>query len=540
MGDRSGNPRGTAPSRSGSVTMTDDFELTRRKALAALGSIGVASAGAGLGTSAYFSDQETFENNQLTAGELDMKVSWAEHYSDWSEDEAAFASMEDGELVVEDRAGFMDATLQEQYPDDETRAAIESGDADPCEVLADVPDDLEKPVVQLGDVKPGDFGEVTFDFALCDNPGYVWLNGSLLDASENGLTEPEADDPDEEEDTVELLDEIQVTVWYDSGNNVLEDTETIVTDREFEPNPISSAIAVSGEDRIVAQGSLREVLTQLSVENGIPLDADPTTDGRDCYTNSPTVHYVGFLWELPVDHANEIQSDSGEFDLGFSSEQCGHNDGVDLSTDLEAYYPLDGNAEDVSGNGYDGTVEGSVSFTTGEVGGAATKGSDGYIALPSFPDDPVGTGLTFSAWINTTDDGAVGQRIFADDENNTGGYALSLGDPGPGAVRFYSRNKDTISLDTPSGVVQNDTWHHVVGVYDDVAQERRIYVDGSLEATLADDTGAWGTDSGTATIGGETSASGESDRQFEGAIDDVRVYSRALSASEVQSLYDSA
>ena len=153
--------------------MTDDFTLTRRKALAALGTIGVASAGAGLGTSAYFSDQETFQNNRLTAGELDMKVSWAEHYSDWSPDEAEFAGMADGELVVDDREGFMNATFQEGFPDDGTRQAIESGDTDPCEALADVPDDLDGPVIDIADVKPGDFGEVTFDFALCDNPGYV-------------------------------------------------------------------------------------------------------------------------------------------------------------------------------------------------------------------------------------------------------------------------------------------------------------------------------------------------------------------------------
>jgi plastocyanin len=54
-------------------------------------------------------------------------------------------------------------------------------------------------VIDLGDVKPGDFGEVTFDFALCDNPGYVWFVPTLRSASENGVTEPEADDPDEEE-----------------------------------------------------------------------------------------------------------------------------------------------------------------------------------------------------------------------------------------------------------------------------------------------------------------------------------------------------
>jgi len=74
----------------------DDLSLSRRKALAALGSIGVASAGAGLGTSAYFSDQETFENNELTAGTLDMKVAWDEHYSDWMDGEAAVAEMPDG------------------------------------------------------------------------------------------------------------------------------------------------------------------------------------------------------------------------------------------------------------------------------------------------------------------------------------------------------------------------------------------------------------------------------------------------------------
>jgi predicted ribosomally synthesized peptide with SipW-like signal peptide len=520
--------------------MDDRFDISRRSVLGALGTIGVASAGAGLGTSAYFSDQETFENNQLTAGTLDMKVSWAEHYSDWSEDEAEFASMEDGELVVEDREGFMDATLQEQFPDEGTRAEIEDGDVSPCEALADVPDDLEKPVIDLGDVKPGDFGEVTFDFALCDNPGYVWLNGSLLDAAENGLTEPEADDPDEEEGVVELLDEIQVTVWHDDGDNVLEDPETIVTYREFEPNPISSAIAVSGEDRIIERGTLREVLARLSVGNGIPLDADPTTDGRDCFTNSPTIHYVGFAWELPVDHANEVQSDAATFDLGFYTEQCRHNDGVGLATDLTAYYPLDANADDASGNGYDGTVVGDVSFGDGQVGGAASfDGEDDYVAVPGFPDDPVGTGVSISAWIKTQDNGEIGQRIFADDENNTGGYALSLGDPGPGAVRFYSRSKDTVSLDTPTGTIQNGTWHHVVGVYDDEARERRIYVDGTIEATIGDDTGPWGTDSGTASIGGETDSSTETNNRFRGHLDDVRVYARALSGSEVQSLYDS-
>ena len=51
-----------------------DVTLSRRKALAALGVVGAAGAGAGYGTSALFSDEESFVNNSLTAGTLGMSV----------------------------------------------------------------------------------------------------------------------------------------------------------------------------------------------------------------------------------------------------------------------------------------------------------------------------------------------------------------------------------------------------------------------------------------------------------------------------------
>ncbi len=516
--------------------MTDDFTLTRRKALAALGTIGVASAGAGLGTSAYFSDQETFQNNRLTAGELDMKVSWAEHYSDWSPDEAEFAGMADGELVVDDREGFMNATFQEGFPDDGTRQAIESGDTDPCEALADVPDDLDGPVIDIADVKPGDFGEVTFDFALCDNPGYVWLNGALRDASENGLTEPEADDPDEQDGVVELLDEIRVTVWYDSGNNVLEDTESIVTDREFGETPSSSAIAVSGDDRIVTQGTLREVLTQLSVGSGIPLDADPTTDGRDCYTDSPTVHYVAFRWELPVDHANEIQSDSVTFDLGFYTEQCRHNDGEGLSTDLEAYYPLDGTANvgDASGNGYDTTTVGDMSYTGGKVGQAASfDGGGDYLDLgPNFQFADTHP-FSIVGWFNRDGVAGVNDRLLGFDTVNSWGLLFDGGyiDGGQDLVFRYGGTNLASGVDTVFG-----DWTHFAVTHDG-SGGLALYIDGSETASA---TGAsWSTPTRSFIVGNTKRWVDRDHEWFDGRIDDVRIYSRALSASEVQSLYDS-
>ena len=275
----------------GSKTMTDsEFDISRRKALAALGTIGVASAGAGLGTSAYFSDQETFENNRLVAGELDLKMDWEEHYSDWSEDEGedVETTMEEpdnpedyrrfpagatdetiGEhglwVPTEDVTQFMENTAIEAFPDlfpEEGSDGLAEfpSDATACETLADVGDDddgldpdgartdnddtrLENdqpaPLINLQDVKPGDFGEVTFSTHLCDNDGYLWMNApDGCTFAENGVTEPEADDPDEDQnvdgslkdsdedgETVELADKLQTALWYDNNCNNLPDTE---------------------------------------------------------------------------------------------------------------------------------------------------------------------------------------------------------------------------------------------------------------------------------------------------------------------------
>ena len=384
--------------------MTNErFELTRRKVLAGLGSVGIASAGAGLGTTAYFSDEESFKNNELVAGQLDMTVAWQEHYSDWSPDEnddrtddfggdefdtdldgdgvddfdvvmtegdpdavpdgyVGFPSFDAPMVAVPEAAmdDFLDNTAVEAFPDEDddgiqevilTRDQIatqyptlssEEIEAAFHDQFADVPDALEAPVIEIEDAKPGDFGEVTFSTHLHNNPGYLWLTGELLDSSENGLTEPERKDADEEAGVVELLDEVQVVVWYDDGDNVREPEEQIRSPHDVED---STNITLGPEDSLIASGTLREILGALNSGVGIPLDADPVTAERECYPNSTTYNF-GFAWWLPVDHANEIQSDSVTFDLGFYTEQCRHNDGSGLEELASVTFEDDDLAED--------------------------------------------------------------------------------------------------------------------------------------------------------------------------------------------------
>ena len=366
--------------------MTDgNFELSRRKVLGGLSAIGLASAGAGLGTSAYFSDTEAFENNALVAGELDMKVGYSAHYSDWSPDEGEGVDvrmwegpagttggqddLEAGEtglpsnaawlVAVDDPDQFLENT---QYSDPELDGASCDGGRDAA--------DLEEPVIELDDVKPGDFGEVTFDLALCDNPGYVWLQVDKGFAHENGYTEPEMKDPDESgpvtgpeggqiDVDVELLDAVQAAYWVDDGDNYQD-----------------------GDEDPAAVGSLREIVRELaSLEGALPGDITASEGGgtgdQGCF--SAGEHSVVFAWWVPIDHGNEIQTDSVEFDLSFYTEQCRHNDG---SLDgLGAF--LNADAELKPSPVWDGTV----ADRTGQDEVVVENNALTTVDIPEFPFD---------------------------------------------------------------------------------------------------------------------------------------------------------
>ena len=409
--------------------MTDGLDISRRRALAALGSIGVASVGAGLGTSAFFSDRETFTNNALVAGSLDLGVGYSAHYSDWSPDEAEGLAgpvrtfdggptetggpddLDPGEVGLPTNDAWLialqdEADAERFLANTRYRAFNDGSDA-----LADCPLDAgdqaeaaERPVIELADVKPGDFGEVTFDFRLCDNPGFVWVTGRLLSASENGTTEPEADDEDEVEGVVELLDEVRAAVWVDDGDNY--------QDADEEP---------------VATGTLAEVLNLLSADapgfrlNGdLPAPEGGGTGATNCFS-ADTRHSIAVAWWLPVDHANEIQTDSARFDLGFYAEQERHNDGAGQPTRFTV------RIENVSGPaGGGGTVNGlPIPLSPGAYAVHAAPGpifTPGEPASPGLEDvaeDGVPTVLAgeLAGQTGLTDSGAFGEAETTTDPN---------------------------------------------------------------------------------------------------------------------------
>ncbi len=226
----------------------------------------------------------------------------------------------------------------------------------------------------------------------------------------------------------------------------------------------------------------------------------------------------------------------------------GTPDFVEYRMDEASWNGTAGQVVDSSGSGFNATAANNA--TTANISPAipgnpgtcsygifdnGTTITQGYVAVPnSFPN--LTTDFTITAWIRTTNNTFTGQRIFIDDQNNTGGYGFSLADSGtPGRLRFYSRAITPIILDS-TFTIANNTWYFVAAVADITNKKRTIYVFNSAgvlqnSTTEPPYSGTWGTDAGPPSIGAETNASAEppSNFHFHGNLDEVRVYQKVLS-----------
>ncbi|MGI5214769.1 LamG-like jellyroll fold domain-containing protein [Plantactinospora sp. CA-290183] len=198
------------------------------------------------------------------------------------------------------------------------------------------------------------------------------------------------------------------------------------------------------------------------------------------------------------------------------------------------YWPLDENTGTTAGDAAgenDGTLVNGPTWTPGRSGAAlAFNGTDQYVDTGRTILDTTAS-YSASAWVKLDSVGGAFQTVVSQDGPSASAFFLQYS----GQNRRFAMSFAGVRALAPTEPVAGQ-WYHLAGVRDAATGELRLYVDGELagqvDACL-----------GTASTGPLVIGRGRFDSKpvdyLDGTIDQVHVYDRALSATEVKALYDS-
>jgi hypothetical protein len=241
------------------------------------------------------------------------------------------------------------------------------------------------------------------------------------------------------------------------------------------------------------------------------------------------------------------ESDMEEFVFNWNDENYTYyNDSLILMMNLDNLSSLGENDTliyDVTGNGYNGTAYGDASpVTSGKYGGAFEfDGTNDYISTGY-----VGGVKTLSFWINTRDlnkyHSQFAQRdIMAYSPHGTeeaGEWQMHWGGFNPSnanklRIYAYDSNGDGGEMVTTS-TFQVNTWYHVVVTSD--GSNVKYYIDGDFDSQHSWDVVLGAADNTEELYVGGCGSNGDI-WSFNGTIDEVRVWNRVLSSTEVSEIY---
>ena len=184
-------------------------------------------------------------------------------------------------------------------------------------------------------------------------------------------------------------------------------------------------------------------------------------------------------------------------------------------------------AVDSSGNGNDGTLVGDPQWVLGMINGALEfDGNGDYVDCGNAPILQIQNQITLACWFKVTAFTRNWATILSMGDDS---YRISRGESNYSMhFGFNGAVSSPYSWFDGRKRVNDEQWHHVAGVYD--GTEARIYIDGELDASQPA-TGQINASSYPFYIGENSQATG---RFWNGLVDDVRIYNRALSEEDIQ------
>jgi hypothetical protein len=205
---------------------------------------------------------------------------------------------------------------------------------------------------------------------------------------------------------------------------------------------------------------------------------------------------------------------------------------INWENSLVGWWRAEGNADDESGNGNHGTFVGNATIISGRFGQAFSfDGNGDYVDLGDKEEFDFSNkdSFTVSVWVyklDTTEDG-----ILVKGDNNLR-YMFSYRSYGVWQFEIYD---GTISL-SPSSIEASpqNKWVHLVGVYDSFNKNASLYVDSNFKSSVSNANLGDFTTAKTLKIGHFR----YSTPVWNGSIDEVMIFNRALNSGEIKSLYD--
>jgi prepilin-type N-terminal cleavage/methylation domain-containing protein len=279
----------------------------------------------------------------------------------------------------------------------------------------------------------------------------------------------------------------------------------------------------------------------------LPVDPKNASSSRLYYTYTTN----GSRFELTA------AMESVKYKLGGSNDQISSDGGLLASvyekgtqlglepldygdTSLVGYWPMNegtgSTAYDFSGTSVVGTWNGtkigtSGYYAPGKVGNWAGTfdGSTDYITVGTSTVLQPTNAITISAWVNTTSSSTT-ERIISNFHGTSYGYVFSV----LSGLFTLQLGNGTAFTALQRFTVMPGIWYHVVATWD--GANIKIYVNGTQQGAAMAFTGfAYDAGNVITTIGGNNT---NSSNRWNGSSDDVRIYNRALSAAEIQAMYN--
>jgi len=235
------------------------------------------------------------------------------------------------------------------------------------------------------------------------------------------------------------------------------------------------------------------------------------------------------LWALDTNGDN--LDDTWEAQYGITTNAY-------ASTNLVGWWQLNGtnstdNATDRSGNGITGTLSGfpSVAYGSGLFSNALYFTTNGMVTFPTTNSVLTATNqFTFSAWFQSTNVVSQSATIATWSDATTNGWSVGATTNGIANITFFDGSTQQVVAGTTNVNLYDGSWHEVAATYT-TNQVATVYVDGAGQATNT----ITGWTPGTVSSFGFGVPTGSA-TNHPYALDEARLYNRALGASEINQL----